>query len=296
MLKISDFSRIAQVSPRTLRYYDDLGLIKPQVIDPISGYRYYAFEQLARLNRILALKDLGFGLDQISTLLDANITPEEMRDYLLQQEREIEARIRAEAERLRRVRDRLHQIDHEDDPLLIDVILKSAPAQPAIGSRMIIPTQPDLMFFCNHMLAEVYRWLKQNRIAYTSSQLILYRGEEYTETDIDTEVAVLLPSRPEMLPPFPHGAMRLFDLPAAPLLATTAYHGKLQESGKTARDLIRWCGQNRYLPLAGETAFRELHLFQQDEHSRPIPFEGTIEFQLQVEADEFGGNLSFSPA
>ncbi|HET8910910.1 MAG TPA: MerR family transcriptional regulator, partial [Ktedonobacteraceae bacterium] len=69
MLKIGEFAQVGQVSIATLRHYDQLGLLKPIALDPVSGYRYYALDQLPRLNRILVLKDLGFPLDQISQLL-----------------------------------------------------------------------------------------------------------------------------------------------------------------------------------------------------------------------------------
>ena len=68
MLRIGDFSQLAQISVRTLRLYDEMGLFKPAQIDRFTDYRYYNVEQLARLNRILALKDLGLSLEQIKQL------------------------------------------------------------------------------------------------------------------------------------------------------------------------------------------------------------------------------------
>jgi DNA-binding transcriptional MerR regulator len=67
MLKIGDFSSLAQVSIKTLRYYDERGLLSPAHIDPETGYRYYSASQLSQLHRILALKDFGFSLEQIAT-------------------------------------------------------------------------------------------------------------------------------------------------------------------------------------------------------------------------------------
>jgi hypothetical protein len=64
MLKIGDFSRLSQVSVKTLRYYDEVALLKPTQVDEVSGYRYYSMAQLRQLHRILALRDLGFSLDQ----------------------------------------------------------------------------------------------------------------------------------------------------------------------------------------------------------------------------------------
>ena len=62
MFRIGDFSRIARVSARLLRFYDEIGLLAPAHADPQSGYRFYTVEQLERLNRITVLKDLGFSL------------------------------------------------------------------------------------------------------------------------------------------------------------------------------------------------------------------------------------------
>ena len=72
MFKIGDFSKLGQVSVRMLRHYDQLGLLYADQIDTFTGYRYYAVEQLARLNRIIFFKDLGFSLKQIKELLDNN--------------------------------------------------------------------------------------------------------------------------------------------------------------------------------------------------------------------------------
>src|SRR5258706_14841 len=59
MIKIGDFARFSQVTVAALRHYDELGLLKPISVDSWTGYRYYSVSQLPRLNRILALKDLG---------------------------------------------------------------------------------------------------------------------------------------------------------------------------------------------------------------------------------------------
>src|SRR5262245_24704386 len=72
VFKIGDFSRIARVSCRLLRYYDEIGLLKPGSIERDTGYRYYSASQLPRLNRILVLKELGLSLEEIARVLDSN--------------------------------------------------------------------------------------------------------------------------------------------------------------------------------------------------------------------------------
>ena len=76
MIKIGEFSKLVQVPVPTLRYYDQIGLLKPVTVDRFTGYRYYSAGQLPRLHRILALKGLGFSLEQIGAVLDEGLTPE----------------------------------------------------------------------------------------------------------------------------------------------------------------------------------------------------------------------------
>ena len=73
MFKIGHFAKLGQVSVKTLRWYDELGLLKPMRIDSENGYRHYSIEQLPRLNRILALKELGLSLEQIVMLLKEDL-------------------------------------------------------------------------------------------------------------------------------------------------------------------------------------------------------------------------------
>src|SRR5512146_1057873 len=113
LVRIGDFSRLGRVSVVTLRHYDDLGLLKPAHTDPESGYRYYAVEQLPRLHRILALKELGFSLEQIAQLLRAEVSAEQMRGMLVQKRSEIERELLAQQARLASVEARLRHIERE---------------------------------------------------------------------------------------------------------------------------------------------------------------------------------------
>ena len=65
LYKIGEFSKLTNVSVKTLRYYDEINLFKPQEIDLFSSYRYYSNNQLDDLKLILSLKDVGFSLEEI---------------------------------------------------------------------------------------------------------------------------------------------------------------------------------------------------------------------------------------
>lgn len=127
MFRIGEFSKIAQVSGRLLRYYDEIGLLAPQHTDTQTGYRYYTIEQLPRLNRILALKDLGFSLDQIVQLLRNALSPDEIRGMLVMKKAQIEQNVCEEVARLQQVEMRLAQIENEGRMWDQDIVLKRVP-------------------------------------------------------------------------------------------------------------------------------------------------------------------------
>src|SRR5512140_1230933 len=126
MIRIGDFSKLSRVPVKTLRYYDEVGLLKPVEVDGLTGYRLYEYSQLSVLHRILALKDLGFSLEEIGRLLDDDLSVEQMRGMLTLRETEARQRLREEAERLERIESQLRQIEQEDCVSKYDVVIKSA--------------------------------------------------------------------------------------------------------------------------------------------------------------------------
>jgi DNA-binding transcriptional MerR regulator len=101
------------VTVQTLRHYDDLGLIRPVEVDPLSGYRYYILDQLPHLHRILALKDLGFSLEQIACLLEDNLPPDDLRGMLRLKHSELRQQLDEGLDRLERLEARLRLIEQE---------------------------------------------------------------------------------------------------------------------------------------------------------------------------------------
>ncbi len=111
MFQIGEFAQIAQVSGRLLRFYDEQGLLTPEWTDPATGYRNYGIRQLPRLNRILALKELGLTLDEIRRYLDDEISATELRAMLAMKRVQLEQALTEGEMRLRNVESRIEQID-----------------------------------------------------------------------------------------------------------------------------------------------------------------------------------------
>ncbi len=127
MFQIGEFAQIAQVSGRLLRFYDQQGLLAPEWTDPATGYRYYGIRQLPRLNRILALKELGLTLDQIRRYLEDEISVSELRGMLAMKRAQLEQALAEEEARLRNVESRLAQIDRDGAIGDYEFVIKSLP-------------------------------------------------------------------------------------------------------------------------------------------------------------------------
>src|SRR5574342_937934 len=161
MIKIGDFARLSQVSVVTLRYYDEIDLLKPVKVDAFTGYRFYAASQLPRLNRILALKDLGFSLEQIRLMLADGLAPEQIRGMLTMQRTEVEKRLANEQERLSRIEARLRQIEMENKMPNYDIVIKTAPAMLVATCRVTIPTNDQVPAYLGPAYGKVYDYLRK---------------------------------------------------------------------------------------------------------------------------------------
>ncbi len=188
MFKIGDFSRMSQVSVKALRHYDDVGLLEPAHVDEESGYRYYAADQLAMLNRILALKDLGFSLEQVARLLQEGLSPAEMRGMLRLRQQEIQQRMEEEQGRLERVEARLRQIEQEGNASPYDVILKQTEARHIAGLRATISQFVDVPLLFTEFYTEIHKMGIQTR----GPHLMFWHDKEYRENAIDAEAAAAI--------------------------------------------------------------------------------------------------------
>ena len=124
MFSIGEFARHGRVSVRMLRHYDAIGLLRPACVDPESGYRFYQAVQLAELNRIIALKDLGFSLQQVQAIMAEQVSAAELRGMLRLRQAEIRTQIEAETTRLARVEARLLTIEDEARVPIDGVVIK----------------------------------------------------------------------------------------------------------------------------------------------------------------------------
>jgi DNA-binding transcriptional MerR regulator len=234
MLRIGEFSRIARVSVQTLRYYDDLDLLKPGEVDRFTGYRYYGFDQLPRLHRILALKDLGLSLEEIARLLQDEPTTDQLMGMLRLKEAELKERVNEELHRLERVRARLRQMDEEQIMPNYEVVLKKLDPLKVAGVRGKIPAYPEQF----PLWRELEAYLSEKKITPNGACLTLYYSEE---PDIDAEVCEPVARE------YPDaGNVKFHTLPAVQQAACVVHHGPFTTIGGAYGFIAKWIESNGY--------------------------------------------------
>jgi predicted transcriptional regulator YdeE/DNA-binding transcriptional MerR regulator len=282
MIKIGDFSKLAHVSIKTLHHYDDLGLLRPAHVDRYSGYRYYALEQMAVLNRILALKDLGLSLDQIALLLHEDLSPAEMRGMLRLKQMELAAQVEEEQARLKRVEMRLRQIEQEGLGNA-EVAIKQVPAQTALVAQVVAANEELIPPARQSLYSLLQGALDRAGLKPAGPWFSLMDDLPYVETDLELTLGVgVQPPGGQRSGDWGSTPVRLRDLPAAPSMASVIHSGDAVTLSQTYSSLYAWTQANGYQPAG---LFRELYLSNR-EAGAPAPAAldaALIEVQCPVE-------------
>lgn len=267
MFKIGEFSRISQTPVTTLRYYDEMGLIKPVQVDASSGYRYYTLDQLPRLNRILALRDLGLSLEQIAQLLQGTLTPVQVRQMLDRKRQELCVRLREEQEQLARVEARLRQIEQEGRMSDYEVVLKRVDAVSVAGIREVLGKYNEV----GRLFEELMGYLGRHGKTIAGPGIALWYDMEYKEKDVDGEAAAPIQG------PLPESErVKLHELPAVETMACTLHKGSFDKLPEAYNGLLQWINANGY-QVSGPG--REVYL-QMDPGASPDTYLTEVQFPV----------------
>jgi DNA-binding transcriptional MerR regulator len=274
LLKIGDFSRLAHVSPKTLHHYDEIGLFRPARVDPFTGYRFYSLGQLPRLNRILALRDLGFSLERIGQLVDGNLKADDLRGMLLIRREQIQYELEVAENQLKQVEIRLRWIELEGKMPGTEVRLKTTSALQVAGARELVPS-PDLMRErCVALDVAARGLIEEARLQTDNVSLALYHDNG--EAGIDVEMAYVIAALAGVRPA--SETARVHSLPEAQV-AYAVYKGSYDDFaavGQVHAALSRWIDEHG-LHVAGPV--REFYLEPPRDWTKP---QGVMEIQYPV--------------
>ncbi|MEU1736979.1 MerR family transcriptional regulator [Streptosporangium sp. NPDC020145] len=271
MFSIGDFAQLGRVSVRMLRHYDALGLLRPAHVDPASGYRFYHAAQLSRLNRVIALKDLGLTLQQVSSILDEKVTVAELHGMVRLRRAELEERIAADTARLLRIEARLRTMEREGHMAVEEVVVKRVPPVRLAEVSAVAASydSEEIGPVIKPLYEELFQRLERAGVAPSGYGIAHY--EPVQDGSVVVHAGVEVTAQPS-----PGHDFEIVDLPEIGTAATIVHRGSMDHVDSTYQILAHWVEEHGYRSLG---LAREISLECPADHEKWV-----TEIQLAVTA------------
>jgi DNA-binding transcriptional MerR regulator/effector-binding domain-containing protein len=253
MQKIGEFSRLSQVTVKTLHHYDEIGLLKPSHVDPFTDYRYYTLDQLPRIHSIMALKELGLSLEEIGQVLLEDLPPDQIRGMFRLKQAEAQQRVREEQARLAQIEFRLRQIEREGMMQTVDIAIKRIEPFYAMTLRHQKQIWEERMVI-GEAISNAIESGRIKPIGSTAANPLgsapminLFYEEEFQGMYSDTEVVITVETAhsPEVSLG-DVGTFTLREIPAIEAAATYMHQGDYDSLNEKYVFLQRWAVENGY--------------------------------------------------
>jgi DNA-binding transcriptional MerR regulator len=243
MFSIGEFARHGRVSVRMLRHYDAIGLLRPATVDPASGYRFYQARQLSDLNRLIALKDLGFSLQQVQAILAEQVSVAELRGMLRLRRAEIHAQIEAETARLARVEARLLTIEDEARVPVDGVVIKHlAPVRVGELTGTAASFEPEAITpVIQPLYGSLWPLLAEAGVCAAGPAIAYYEDAPAGDGAVVVHAAV-----PVVAGPGGDHGFSVVDLAEVDQAAAIIHHGSMNDVLSTGQALARWIDASGY--------------------------------------------------
>ena len=270
LLKIGEFAQLGQVSIATLRYYDQWGLLKPNALDPYTGYRSYSLNQLPRLNRIVVLKELGFPLEQIALLLEKDLSIKQLQGMFKLKYAQTLEMIETEQTRLLRIDARLRHIEQEGTMPDYDIRLKSINPLLIASIREIIPLGADL----GRSYQKIVDYLERQNIQYSLPAVrLLYSHYQWYNDEMGIDIETAIPLSTEIAA----NEQIIIRTLSGGLVAYTVHTGSDIALGQAHSALHHWLEENKYRVVGPP---RQLQLLR-TEHMAQNEYVTEVQFPVE---------------
>ncbi|MET8361385.1 MerR family transcriptional regulator [Micromonospora sp. NPDC005171] len=275
MFTIGDFARLGRVSVRMLRHYDSIGLLRPASVDPHTSYRFYRADQLRRLNRVIALKELGLTLEQVRAIVDDAVDVAELRGMLRLRRSQLAEQLASDTARLAAVEARLRMIESEGRMTTQDVVLKEiAPVRVAELTAVAASYQgEDIGPVIQPLYPELFRRLSAAGVNPTGPAIAWYEPADAGGDAVVVHAGVLVDAEPAAAPD-----VVVRDLPELRSAATIIHHGAMDDVAPSMQALARWIEENGFRT---DGFAREVYL----DYCADTPEKGVTELQVAVHRD-----------
>ena len=259
-----------RVSPRMLRHYEKCGVFYPAQIDKFTGYRQYSAGQIPLITKIVALRDMGFSIEEINDILPHFEDNAYMDGVLRAKIATVKLSIQAEQEKLEALMYMSGIVRKERNIMVFEVELKKLPPIKVLSLRGIIPHYRDEGI----LWEKLAQYIEENKILVKGGGYSTFFDEEYKETNPDVEIAVLVDKLDESVGEFIYKEYREISQ-AATIRFSGPYDGGYDAA---CEKLANWIEKNSYV-FAGQLRGHVIISPQEDSN----PENWLTEIQVPVE-------------
>lgn len=236
MFSIGTFSKINKITTKTLRHYDEIGLLKPDFVDQFTGYRYYTSDQLPRLHKIMTLKQMGLALNDIKEALK---TPEALEVFLRLKEQDILNQISEEKSKLMQIRSYFNLMKGAEFSMYSTAI-KPLPEVIVASMRQVVPSYETFFDLLPNVMAKEMQ--RTGCVCAVPEYCFnIYHDGEYKDHDIDVEICEAITQMKENTE-----ILKFKVIPEVPLAACVLHKGPYETLMGAYSYIFKWLEENQY--------------------------------------------------
>lgn len=221
-----------------LRHYDEIGLLVPKTTDSFTGYRYYGEDQLPTAGRIIALKDMGFGLVPIGEILKNYDNPQALADFLAVKQAEVQTEAEETGRRLLLLDTAIKRLRKDETAMNYNVTLKKLPERYVASVRKMIPAYDQEGILWNLMMTETAPLQLQQ--ADNCCSLAIFHDEGYKDRDVDVEIQITVKGC------YQDTEHVVFKTMPAVEIASATYKGSYEQITTVNHAVANWVNDNGY--------------------------------------------------
>lgn len=279
MFKIGEFSKLCGLSIDTLYHYEKMKILIPDNINEYTGYRSYDAAQLVTVNKLLALKDAGFSLDEIAKILNNNLSNSVLLEMLEIKALSLENELKSKRERLERLHTNIFLIKNGGVPVMNEISIKKV--EPIFAASIRKSFSKDRFDEeLEIMWSDVNRHIDEKggrrtipcMMIYYTGWVDLVNWTDTGEQPLDVEVV-----EPMIRPIEGNKIVRVYELPAVQKMACIVHKGPFTSISKTNEMLYDWIKNNGYIAVG---TLREI--YHKGEWATDNPDEYITELQVPL--------------
>ena len=264
MLTIGEFSKICNVTTKTLRYYDEIGLLKPAIVNEHNGYRYYDVGQLKTILFINKLKMYCFSLEEIEAVI--RDTGEEKLSLLIRQKQQsLQEKLTNDMHVLKQLNEDILNLERGIDIMAyldnITVELVETEPKNILFSRQKMSIDEYCKYF-----GKLFEIIAREKLTCLAPPIAIYHDQEFNPASNDTEIAIPIAERVKGTRELPGG-----------LCVKGVHKGSYSGLTSTYAKIVQWMDEEKY-----QLAAPPYEIYVTDPATTPSPDDYITEIYFPV--------------